>query len=712
MKRIKYSIQSIFTALLVVVIFVAVSCSNEIPEKGQSTEVIRMKLEGGLQEFDDAATRAPKTLPDGAKILIRFANGAYATAIYSTSSTDWSVSLTGSLSSTSSGECTLFYSPAPKSLSGSSLTLDSSTPLYTAQGTYSYSSPVLKVTATLVPSTPRVRFKGAPGITISLSGLTYYSGVDVSKSSPLSTTPSDVSLTVSGSYTNYVYGYFADSNRELKLTSNNVTYKRNFGTDTFITGQSGWLNLPTANNYAGWTKVGGGSTPSTGTVEKKTFTVRGVSFDMILVEHGTFTMGATSEQQNPEDDEKPAHQVTISKDYYMGETEVTQALWKAVTGYSPTPSGSSWSSIYGLGANYPAYYITYYNVKDFLTKLNQMTGQTFRMPTEAEWEYAARGGQNTRGYQYSGSNTIGDVAWYWDNGAEAYPVKTKVPNELGLYDMSGNVSEWCNDWYGSYGSSIVIDPTGPISGSNRVYRGGCWSSDDEDCRVAIRNYASESYRSTHLGFRLCLDASAVGGDTPSDDSHEYVDLGLSVKWATCNVGAHSPEDYGDYFAWGETTGYNEGKKNFDWSTYKWCKGSETTMTRYCRQSQWGTVDGKIVLESEDDVAHVKWGGSWRMPTDAEFTELRNNCTLTWTTQNGVKGRKVTSKTNGNSIFLPAAGYRHSSDFGNAGSYGGYWSSSLSTSYSDDAYELYFSSGSVYGGNYDRCYGRSVRPVCP
>ena len=194
-----------------------------------------------------------------------------------------------------------------------------------------------------------------------------------------------------------------------------------------------------------------------------------------------------------------------------------------------------------------------------------------------------------------------------------------------------------------------------------------------------------------------------------ENGHEYVDLGLSVKWATCNVGATTPEGYGDYFAWGETTP----KTTYDWSTYKYCNGDKYSMTKYCTDSYYGTVDNKTTLELTDDAARVNWGGSWRMPTRAEQDELRdtNNCTWTWTTQNGVKGYKVTSKKNGNSIFLPAAGYRLDSDLYVAGSYGYYWSSSLYTSYSNIAYYVYFHSDYVDRYSNIRCYGQSVRPVC-
>lgn len=203
--------------------------------------------------------------------------------------------------------------------------------------------------------------------------------------------------------------------------------------------------------------------------------------------------------------------------------------------------------------------------------------------------------------------------------------------------------------------------------------------------------------------------------TPEPTTHEYVDLGLSVKWASCNVGANAPEDYGLYFAWGETTGYTQDTsdgRSFDWKNYKWCKGSNSTMTKYCTSSSYGTVDNKTTLDPEDDAAAVNWGGSWRMPTKAEQDELRIYCTWIWTSQNGVYGYKVTSKNNGNSIFLPAAGGRWSSDFDNAGSVGYYWSSSLYPYGDSGAYYLFLNSGRREWVNSSRCNGYCVRAVCP
>ena len=245
----------------------------------------------------------------------------------------------------------------------------------------------------------------------------------------------------------------------------------------------------------------------------KSFTVTGngktVTFNMKLVEAGTFQMGSTS----GDDNEQPVHSVTLTKNYYMGETEVTQALWYAVMGQSPTSDGNQWSSTYGLGDNNPAYYVSWNDCQEFITKLNQLTGAQFRLPSEAEWEFAAKGGKKSNGYTCAGSNTLDDVAWYLDNatstpGSTHYgtqPVQTKAANELGLYDMSGNVSEWCQDWYGSYSSEAQTDPTGPTSGSLRVSRGGGWYDMGYDCRVASRfnNHAPDS-RYHFLGLRLAL----------------------------------------------------------------------------------------------------------------------------------------------------------------------------------------------------------------
>ncbi|MDR2773779.1 MAG: formylglycine-generating enzyme family protein [Tannerella sp.] len=238
--------------------------------------------------------------------------------------------------------------------------------------------------------------------------------------------------------------------------------------------------------------------------------------DMIFVKGGTFTMGCTSGQESDcSKTEMPAHQVTLS-DFYIGKYEVTQREWFEVTGDNPSYfSGDdlpvervSWNDIVGTGGESEVIDgITYYS-DGFIFKLNRRTGRTYRLPTEAEWEYAARGGAGSRGYEYSGGNNVDDVAWYWYNSDDrTHPPGTKSANELGIYDMSGNVWEWCSDWYGPYSASAQTNPKGLPSGSCRVIRGGSWVIVEECARVSYRtdyySFLGNSYN--FLGFRLAAD---------------------------------------------------------------------------------------------------------------------------------------------------------------------------------------------------------------
>lgn len=238
---------------------------------------------------------------------------------------------------------------------------------------------------------------------------------------------------------------------------------------------------------------GNGGTPAFDGKDK-VFTVNGVSFTMIAVKGGTFTMGATSEQTGANSDELPTHSVTLS-DYYIGETEVTQELWSAVMGSNP--------SNFTGNMQRPVEKVSWNDCQTFISRLNELTGETFRLPTEAQWEYAARGGNQAQGRLYSGSDAIDGVAWYKSNSSSTtHPVKTKAPNELGIYDMSGNVWEWCSDWYGSYSSAAQTDPTGPFTGSYRVCRGGGLNYYASGCRVACRFHDAPTISYFSLGLRL------------------------------------------------------------------------------------------------------------------------------------------------------------------------------------------------------------------
>ncbi|MBR5638295.1 MAG: SUMF1/EgtB/PvdO family nonheme iron enzyme [Muribaculaceae bacterium] len=242
----------------------------------------------------------------------------------------------------------------------------------------------------------------------------------------------------------------------------------------------------------------------------KEFTVNGLTFKMVKVKGGTFTMGGTYMGNESYIWELPPHSVTLSS-FSICQVEVTQELWVSLMGNNPSyfcgygneASGSYHPSFtYGNNPQCPVEYVSWNDCKSFINKLNQMTGYTFRLPTEAEWEYAARGGNQTHGYRYAGSNDLDEVAWNRRNTEKTHDVATKVPNELGIYDMSGNVAEWVNDWFAYYGDSPLTNPTGPNSGTYRVNRGGGWNDYDK-CRVASRDKFFPD-DNIGMGFRLAM----------------------------------------------------------------------------------------------------------------------------------------------------------------------------------------------------------------
>ena len=365
---------------------------------------------------------------------------------------------------------------------------------------------------------------------------------------------------------------------------------------------------------------------------------------------------------------------------------------------------------------------------------------TWRTLTYDEWYYL-------RYTRTNANDLVGVAKVNGVNGLIFLPDNWTCP--AGVTFKSGFHSESSVEAYGQYqtfsaeqwakleaAGAIFLPAAGGRGGTNVgsvQLRGFYWSATETEGGGAndLSFFSDEAYmggfhRDTGRSVRLVKDIEGeittpdkpTEPDTPTEpeepenteNGHEYVDLGLSVKWATCNVGANKPEEYGDYFAWGEV----EPKDTYDWSTYKWCEGSNTSLTKYCTNSDYGLVDNKTTLEAADDAAQVNWGGVWRMPTDAECTELREQCTWTWTTQSGVTGYKVTSIINGNSIFLPAAGGVEGGSIVLEGSYGDFWSSSLSMSYPDYAWSTCFSNASYdrYKGHGSRIVGSSVRPVCP
>ena len=332
--------------------------------------------------------------------------------------------------------------------------------------------------------------------------------------------------------------------------------------------------------------------------------------NMIDVRGGTFKMGATSEQgRDATDDEKPVHTVTVSS-FCMGKYEVTQREWKAVMGSNPSKF---------KGDNLPVENVSWNDCQEFIRKLNSLTGKSFRLPTEAEWEYAARGGNKSQGYKYSGSNKLDNVGWYYDNsGSTTHEVGTKSPNELGLYDMSGNVFEWCGDWYGGYSSSGQTDPMGPSSGSRRVNRGGSWNYNVGVCLVSFRNRSTPGDGYVDLGFRLVLENNT---EDYGEVINNLISNMVNVEGGTFTMGATSEQG---------RDATDDEKPVHTVTVSSFCMGKyEVT------QKEWKAVMGSNPSKFKGDnlpVENVSWndcqdfirklnsltGKSFRLPTEAEW----------------------------------------------------------------------------------------------
>jgi formylglycine-generating enzyme required for sulfatase activity len=391
-----------------------------------------------------------------------------------------------------------------------------------------------------------------------------------------------------------------------------------------------------------------------------------LSINMMCVEGGTFMMGRND--AGAPANEKPAHQVTLS-DYLISQTEVTQGLWQAVMGTTDYKDilNNNHVDTYQIGAEYPAYGIKLSEAQAFINRLNQLTNLNFRLPTEAEWEYAARGGQNSKGYIYSGSNNLDEIAWYaLNSNNEMHRVAQLKPNELGIYDMSGNGWEICADGYANYSAEEQTNPLVECTG-NMVIRGGssyyAWSTDV--CHVTYRMGRAPEQTHNRNVIRLVLHDIV-----PVQPEPDYVDLGLSVKWARCNIGATTETDAGLYFQWGDTHGYTAEQvgvdKIFNWNHYIF--GPDDPFTKY------NAEDGLTALELEDDAAYANMGEDWRVPTKEQFEELKQ-LPNTWVTNykgTDASGFLFTAE-NGNTLFFPAAGMASDNMIYAISFYGLYWS---------------------------------------
>ena len=381
--------------------------------------------------------------------------------------------------------------------------------------------------------------------------------------------------------------------------------------------------------------------------ETHSFSVKDVAFTMVKVKAGTFIMGATAEQlDDMNDNEIPIHQVSIS-DFYMGQTEVTQALWQAVMGDNPSSFPSNPSN--------PVENVSWEDCQTFVRKLNQLTGQTFRLPTESEWEFAARGGADTIDYKYAGDSIPNNVAWFVGNSlATTHIVAMKAPNQLGLYDMSGNVCEWCQDWYGSYEMSNQKDPKGPATGSYKVYRGGSWYFDARYARVSQRNYHTSTFSNYNIGLRLALTTISHEklSNTPTEKADPVApvvtDSAHLVQVAGVSFGMIPVE--GGTFVMGGTAEQGADAMGGERPTRKITLSnfaiSQTEVTQALWQAVMGSNPSVDTTSSINPVTNVTWEDcqlfiarlneiteqNFRLPTEAEWEYAARGGQLTTKTK--------------------------------------------------------------------------------
>ena len=429
---------------------------------------------------------------------------------------------------------------------------------------------------------------------------------------------------------------------------------------------------------------------------------------------GVFSISSTRQvtfspgnlQYHPKNDEwRFAEHQSISLDSANLNIAPDYDGWLDLFGWSGS-TGPAYGVSSSLGYIYTGYFV------DWGTNvIGNHAPNTWRTLSIYEWEYLLFNRENAASLHFGAivNGKHGRVLLP-DNWEEVKPLDFEAQYEY-------NIIQWNEiEALGAVFLPAGGDRTGDFQLMNYQNWGSYWTSTTEsyDCNWAydvsvssysiILNYSTHILRRTGESVRLVKDI--VNPDI-SENGHEYVDLGLSVKWATCNIGANTPEEYGDYFAWGEV----EPKEVYDWNTYKWCNGSYDNLTKYNNNSTSGITDKLTILNVNDDAAIVNWGGKWRMPTDAEFTELYEQCTWTWITENGTNGYKVIGP-NGNSIFLPASGGIGVDNLNGEDSQAYYWSSSICSEFQSNAYSLCFSSNSVENhNNLFRCLGHSIRPVC-
>lgn len=485
----------LFFAALGTILMASVSCTKdsiETPEAELAKQTCKMKLVGSLVNYDSTDTKAEGTessWDDGSVIYLRMNSSIGITqgeAIYDLESNLWTVNYYGALDENVTSRCTAVYATNASRDNHSLLTLNVNSATYEdLEGSYIFTNGELVVTATLKPKTGRVRFSGKVNSEIKVYGVTHYTLYNLDTDTySTSTEPVKMKVGEDG-YTPYIYGYFTDTDEPtFKVWVDAAeAYTKYCSSTIFQTGQSGKFTIPTADSHNGW-------------AEGLHFNVNGARFKMVAVEGGTFKMG----EEGSTDTYMTAHNVTLTG-YCIAETEMTNLLWSRVADKTANPSYPNKPYPYSSMAT------SFSNIKTRLSYLNNLTSAGFDLPTEAQWEFAAKGGTKSKGYTYSGSNDIDEVAWYSGNASgTVHEVKQKKPNELGLYDMNGNVQEWTKDYYTYYPTTDQKDPyVGPEGLVLIVVRGGSISHNSSyNTCIARNNILNTSYLD-YGGIRLILN---------------------------------------------------------------------------------------------------------------------------------------------------------------------------------------------------------------
>lgn len=719
------------------------SCSDEdmIPV-AQEVFTCHLLMQSSCPSFDGDTRASHGVWEDGDVIYITTDTTDMqwrGKATYNAGSDCWTLLTDRQLSGTKSGICSVYYFKGTNiHINGvlpTEVSFDARTAIYSSHdATYVVVGENVYLRSQLKPYTWRMCFSGIAGSNVIVkasSNFNTFAGLNLSTGELISQRK-DISLVVNSStYTDYIYANFEKEGSALLISMNNTLITRKFDNNLLSKGQTGILSLPSSSNENGWEQI--------------------EAVDLGLpsgLKWATCNVGATS----PED---------YGSYLAWGETEPKEtynwSTYKWCLGTNITLTKYCTYSQYGTADNK-----AFLDLEDDVA--NVCWGGVWRMPTIEEfeelerycyWGWTTRSG--VKGYEITGSNN--NAIFLPAAGYRGVDGQTNV-DSIGYYWSASLYKSFCLDacylYFGALGKNCTNHYDRSDGHSVRAVLAPCSSTNTSVSSIEVlgnKNYMSVGETQTLSVSVLPVDATnksvnwscsnqsvatvsnsglvtAVGKGpatitaTATDGSgvkgtleititgsplseHEYVDLGLpsGLKWATCNVGAISPEDYGDYFAWGETTP----KSNFTWNNYKWCSGA-SYMTKYCTSSSYGKVDGITTLESQDDAAYVNWGSSWRIPTKIEQDELRTKCAWKWTLSNGVRGCQVTGP-NGKSIFLPASGYYNMGSLLDSGILGHYWSSSLYQSHNDRAYYLEICSEYQVWDDYDRYYGRAIRPVC-